>query len=193
MIIKEIEYNIKGKKIFEGEYKNNEKYKGKEYNKFGEIIFEGEYNNNERFEGKAKNNLFDFTYINGKINSKNISVYDYINHELFIGEYKEGEKHNGILRTYFDEINYILQREVEGKEGKINGKGKEYYGNQKLKYEGQYENGKMNGEGVLYYRYSGYIYYIGYFKEGKKEGQGKEFDKFGNLIYEGLFIDDKRA
>ena len=193
LIIKEIEYNIKGKKIFEGEYKNNEKYKGKEYNKFGEIIFEGEYNNNERFEGKAKNNLFDFTYINGKINSKNISVYDYINHELFIGEYKEGEKHNGILRTYFDEINYILQREVEVKEGKINGKGKEYYGNQKLKYEGQYENGKMNGEGILYYRYSGYIYYIGYFKEGKKEGRGKEFDKFGNLIYEGLFIDDKRA
>ena len=77
MIIKEIEYNIKGKKIFEGEYRNNEKYKGKEYNEFGEIIFEGEYNNNERFEGKAKNNLFDFTYINGKINSKNISVYDY--------------------------------------------------------------------------------------------------------------------
>ena len=51
----------------------------------------------------------------------------------------------------------------------------------------------MNREGVLYYRYSGYIYYIGYLKEGKKEGQGKEFDKLGNLIYEGLFIDDKRA
>ena len=192
MITKEIEYNSKGKKVFEGEYKNNEKYKGKEYNDIGEVIFEGEYRDNERFEGKAKNNLYEFNYINGKIESKNISVYDYINHELFIGEYKEGEKYNGILRTYFDEISYILKREVEVKEGNITGKGKEYYGNQKLKYEGQYENGKKNGEGILYFRFSGYINYIGNFKDGKKEGQGKEFDNWGNLVYEGLFSNDQR-
>ena len=191
MIIKEIEYNIKGIKIFEGELKNSEKYKGKEYNDLGELIFEGEYKNNQRFEGKAKNNLYEFTYINGKIESKNIAIYDYINHELFIGEYKEGEKYNGILRTYFDEINYILKREVEVKEGNINGKGKEYYGNQKLKYEGNYENGKKNGEGILYYRFSGYINYVGNFKDGKKEGQGKEFDNWGNLIYEGLYSNDE--
>ena len=191
MIIKEIEYNIKGIKIFEGELKNSEKYKGKKYNNLGELIFEGEFKNNQRFEGKAKNNLYEFTYINGKIESKNIAIYDYINHELFIGEYKEGEKYNGILRTYFDEINYILKREVEVKEGNINGKGKEYYGNQKLKYEGNYKNGKKNGEGILYYRFSGYINYVGNFKDGKKEGQGKEFDNWGNLIYEGLFSNDE--
>ena len=162
------------------------------YNEIGEVIFEGKYKDNERFEGKAKNNLYEFTYVNGKIESKNISVYDYINHELFIGEYKEGEKYNGILRTYFDEIGYILKREVEVKEGNITGKGKEYYGNQKLKYEGQYENGKKNGEGILYFRFSGYINYIGNFKDGKKEGQGKEFDNWGNLVYEGLFSNDQR-
>ena len=43
MIIKEVEYNLEGKKIFEGEYQNNEKYKGKEYNDFGELEFEGKY------------------------------------------------------------------------------------------------------------------------------------------------------
>ena len=192
MIIKEVEYNLEGKKIFEGEYQNNEKYKGKEYNDFGELIFEGEYKDNERFEGKGKNNLFEFNYINGLIESQNIVVYDYINHELFIGEYKNGEKYNGILRTYFDDISYILKREVEVKEASITGYGKEYYGNQKLKYEGHYENGKKNGEGVLYYRLSGYINYIGNFKDGKKDGQGKEYDNWGNLIYEGLFSNDKR-
>ena len=141
--------------------------------------------------GKAYNNKHEFLYINGKIEG-NIVVYDYINHELFIGEYKNGEKYNGILRTYFDDISYILKREVEVKEGNINGKGKEYYGNQKLKYEGEYLNGEKNGEGILYYRLSGYINYIGNFKDGKKDGQGKEYDNWGNLIYEGLFSNDKR-
>ena len=191
-IIKETEYNSKGQIIFDFEFKNNERYKGIEYNELGEKIFEGEYKDNIRFSGKAKNNIFEYEYINGKISSNNIAVYDYINHELFIGEYKDGEKYNGILRTYFDDINNILKREVEVKEGNIKGKGKEYYGNQKLKYEGQYENGKKNGEGILYYRLSGYINYIGDFKDGKKEGQGKEFDNLGNLIFEGQYINDKR-
>ena len=191
-IIKEQEYNSKGKVIFDFEFKDNEKYKGIEYNELGEKIFEGEYKDNQRFAGKAKNNLFEFEYIDGELTSKNIAVYDYINHELFLGEYKDGEKYNGILRTYFDDISKILKREVEVKEGNIKGKGKEYYGNQKLKYEGHYENGKKNGAGILYYRLSGFINYIGNFKDGKKDGQGKEFDNFGNLIYEGLFANDKR-
>ena len=39
------EYNKNGKLIFEGEYLNGEKWKGKgiEYNNEKEIIFEGEY------------------------------------------------------------------------------------------------------------------------------------------------------
>ena len=186
-----IEYNCYGQIIFEGEYLNNQKYKGKEYNDYGEIIYEGDYNNGERFNGKGYNNCNQFSYINGKIEG-NLVVYDLLNNELFEGEYKNGEKYKGALRTYFDGINFILKRIVEVREGKISGKGKEYYKNKRLKYEGEYLNGIINGKGTLYYENSGYINYIGEFKNGEKHGLGKEYDKFGNVIYEGIFEEGEK-
>ena len=42
---------------------------------------------------------------------------------MFEGEYKNGEKYNGKLKTYFDDINHILKREVEIKNGEIKGYG----------------------------------------------------------------------
>ena len=179
------------KSIFEGEFQNNKKYKGKEYNKYGELIFEGEYKKEERWNGKGFNNCSQFFYVDGKIEG-NIIVYDYIKHELFEGEYKNGEQYNGKLKTYFDEINHILKREVEIKNGEIEGNGKEYYGNKRLKYIGTYKNGKPNGYGTLYYEFCGHIKYIGEFKNGMRDGEGKEFDKNGNLIYQGRFSEDKK-
>ena len=35
--------------------------------------------------------------------------------------------------------------------GERNGKGKEYYGNDKLEYEGEYLNGERNGKGKEFY------------------------------------------
>ena len=101
-------------------------------------------------------------------------------------------KYNGKLRTYFDSINYELKREVEIKNGKIEGKGKEYYGNKRLKYVGNYKEWKYNGNGILNYEFFGYIKYSGEFKDGKKNGFGKEFDKRGNLVYQGKYFQDKR-
>ena len=95
------------------------------------------------------------------------------------------------MKTYFDDINNILKREIEIKNGEITGNGKEYYGNKRLKYLGTYKNGKPDGKGTLFYEYFGHIKYIGEFKNGKKNGQGKEYDKYGNLIYQGEFYEDK--
>ena len=142
-------------------------------------------------EGKAYHNISQFSYVNGKIEG-NVVIYDFINHELFEGEYKNGKKFNGKLKTYFDDISNILKREVEIKNGEIEGKGKEYYGNKRLKYVGTYKNGKFNGDGILYYEFFGYIKYIGEFKNGMKNGFGKEYDKMGNLIYQGKYYNDKR-
>ena len=111
----------------------------------------------------------------------NVIVYDFKKHELFEGEFKNGEKYNGILRTYFDNIDFNLKREIHIKEGKIFGKGKEYYKNNKLKYIGEFKNGEFNGKGTLYYEYSGFINYIGDFINGEKSGEGKEFDIYGNI------------
>ena len=175
--------------IFEGEFKNNKKYKGKLY-QYEKLIFEGEFKDEERWNGKGYNNISQYFYVNGKIEG-NVVVYDYINHELFEGEYKNGEKYNGILKIYFDDISYILKREVEIKEGEINGYGREYYGNHRLKYKGMYKKGKPEGKDVLYYQFFGYINYEGEFKNGMKHGFGCEYDKCGNIIYKGKFFEDK--
>ena len=175
------EYDINGQIIFEGIYLNNQKYKGKEYNKYGNIIYDGEYKNGKRYNGNGYNNCSQFKYINGNIEG-NIIVYDIKKHELFEGEYKNGEKYNGILKTYFDYSDFMLKREVRVKEGKIIGKGKEYYKNNKLKYIGEFKNDEFNGKGTLYHENLGYINYIGEFKNGKKSGLGKEFDQYGNII-----------
>ena len=119
-------------------------------------------------------------------------MYDYIKHELFEGEYKNGEKFKGKLRIYFDDINNILKSEYEVNNGLIEGKGKEYYGNGRLKYKGNFKNGKYEGNGILYYEFFGHIKYDGEFKNGMKNGFGKEFDKEGNIVYQGKFYQDKR-
>ena len=174
------EYDTNGQIIFEGEYLNDKKYKGREYNKYGNIIYEGDYKDGKRYNGSGYSNSSQFKYINGKIEG-NVIVYDFKKHELFEGEFKNGEKYNGILRTYFDNIDFNLKREIHIKEGKIFGKGKEYYKNNKLKYIGEFKNGEFNGKGTLYYEYSGFINYIGDFINGEKSGEGKEFDIYGNI------------
>ena len=187
-----IEFDKNAITLFEGEFKDNKRYKGKEFNQKGEIIFEGIYNNEgEKWDGTGYNRENKFNYVEGKIEG-NVVTYDYINHELFKGEYKNGEKYNGILKIYFDDINHILKKEIEVQNGKLTGKGKEYYGNKRLKYEGNYLDGKFSGKGTLYYEYSGHINYIGEFKEGLKHGEGIEFDKIGNLIYQGQFSNGEK-
>ena len=108
--------------LFEGEYLNGQRNgKGKEYNKYGELIFEGEYLNNKKWNGKG-------------YDKNNNVIYELDNGKGFIKEY-----------NFFG----LLKYEGEYKEGKRNGKGKEYkYG--QLCYEGEYINGFRNGKGKEY-------------------------------------------
>ena len=102
-----------GKLKFEGEYLNGEKNgKGKEYNNKGILIFDGEYLYNYQFKGKK--------CINGKLE--------------YEGEYLFNEKWNG---KGYDENGNIIYELNNG-----NGKVKEYYYNEILKYEGEYLNRK---------------------------------------------------
>ena len=81
-------------------------------------------------------------------------------------KYKIGEK-NGFVEEYhlYDDI---LLFKGEYKNGKRNGKGKEYYKNGKVKFEGKYLNGKkVEGKG---YNYEGKINQI-----IEKNGKGIEY------------------
>jgi len=125
--------------IFEGEYLNGKRNgKGKEYYSGTRMKFEGEYINGKKFRGKEfdrqKNLLFEGEYLNGK--KWNGNLFDKKGN--IINEIKNGK---GFLKVYetFDEIFDVI---FEGNylNGEINGKGKEYFDNGVLIFEGEYLN-----------------------------------------------------
>ena len=73
--------------------------------------------------------------------------------------------------------------------GLAHGKGKKYYKNDTIKYEGDFVNGKKEGNGK--YIYESGSYYIGQFLNDLKHGKGKEYYKNGTIRYEGDFVNDK--
>ena len=62
---------------------------------------------------------------------------------------------------------------------KKNGKGKDYYDIDKLKFEGEYLNGERNGKGKEYYN-DGELEFVGEYLKGKK-WTGTGYNKNGNL------------
>ena len=122
------EYHYNGKIAFEGEYLNGKRNgKGKEYGEFGHLIYEGEYLNGRR-NGKGKE------YENGEINFEG----EYLN-----GKRKIQEESNTIsIDTNILFIDYFEDGEIKYEGNSINGlkngKGKEYYRDHSLKFEGEY-------------------------------------------------------
>ena len=110
--------------IFEGDYLDGKRNgKGKVYSEFeSKLIFEGEYENDKIIKGK------EYFGDKGKL--------------LFEGEYKNEEKWNG---KGYDKKGKILYELHNG-----NGYIKEYFSNGKLEYEGEIKNGKRNGKGREY-------------------------------------------
>jgi antitoxin component YwqK of YwqJK toxin-antitoxin module len=106
-----------GKYLFESEYAQDMKIKGKEYIN-GKLVYEGEY---------IYDNFHDRKY-NGKGYDENgCLIYELINGNGKVIEYQGG----GIV--YF---------EGEYKNGRKNGKGKLYHFHGKLEYEGEFIEGK---------------------------------------------------
>ena len=128
--------------------------KGKEYYLDGKLLSEGEYLNNKKWNLK----LYD---INGNI----------------ISELKDGKGYfniNDEFNGYFFESEFI--------NGLPNGKGKEYYFTNYLKYEGEYLNGKRHGKGKEYYP-DGKLLCEGEYLYNKRYNV-KGYDLNNNIIYE---------
>ena len=69
------------------------------------------------------------------------------------------------------------------------GKGKLFYKNGNIKYEGDFVNDKYEGYGK-YICENGY-YYIGQFLNNNRHGKGILFSKNGDIINDGYFYNDK--
>jgi len=99
------------------------------------------------------------------------------------GEFLYDKKWNG---KGYDKNGSIIYELING-----NGKGKEYYNDGKLKFEGEYLNGNRNGKGKEY-DYHGKLEFEGEYLNEKRNGKGKEFDEDGNVIFEGEYLNGKR-
>jgi len=154
--------------IFEGEHKNGIKNgKGKEYDYDGTLMFEGEYLNGKRWKGKrtiyyySSHLYFEGSILNREIEGKGKEYYS--NGELrFIGEIHDGYRWNGKgydkngkmefeikdgkKKGKIYNIDIYITYKWEFLNGRFNGKGKEYYYD-KLIFEGEYLNDQRNGKG----------------------------------------------
>ena len=101
--------------------------------------------------------------------------------------------------------------EGEHKDGKRNGKGKEFYYDGKLKFEGKYLNGKKwegkgydksnniiyelkDGKGLIKeYFLNDKLIFEGEYLNGERNGKGKQFHVFNQaLSFEGEYLNGKR-
>ena len=117
--------------------------------------------------------------------SKNLSIDENKLNYISDTNYQKGIKEeNGIIK--YENRNYYLG---EDKDCVRNGKGKEYYKNGDLKYDGDWIDDLPEGKGK--YIDADGNYYIGEFKKGLKQGKGVEYDRNNKLRYEGDFINGK--
>ena len=178
------------KLTFEGEYLNGKRWNGIKYKYYekGKLNYEIEYLNGKKWNGKGYDIKNKLVYVlnNGKGN--NIKKYDFKGKIKFEGDYLNGKK---------------------------NGKGKEFYENNKstIKFEGEYLNGKKwtgtgydyngeqvytikNGEGYIKYYYcentAQHFEFEGEFKNGEKNGKGKEYDYLERVRFEGEYLNGKK-
>ena len=157
---KEYDDNL-GEVLFEGEYKNGFRKKGREYI-HGKLEYVGEYLYNRKFNGKGYNENGNIIYelINGNGNVKEYR-YDKL---IFEGEYLNGERNRFGKEYKYDKL--IFEGEyLNGK--RWNGKGIEYARNCSIKFDGEYLNGK---------KWNGKLY---------------KYDDFHNLIFKGEYLKGK--
>ena len=170
---KDFDGNVNSILIFDGEYMNNFRMKGKEYYENGKLKFEGEYLFKEKYNGKLYdyNGNIIFELING--NAKIEDNLDIM--KIFIGENINEEKLKGYVKgkEYDNKGRLLFEGEYFNKE-KWKGILKEYDEN-KLLFEGEYVDGKIwNGKGKLY-NFNGAQIFDGEYKNGLKEGYIKEY------------------
>ena len=170
---------------YEGEFLNGKKHgKGKEINKENKLIFEGEYYNDYRFRGKQY--IKGILYFDGQFlfdNQWDGKGYDEKGNVIY--ELKNG---TGKIKIYSDEGDLYFEGEYLN--GKKNGIGKEFSAiNGKLEYEGEYLNGKKHGKGKEYEEYEDdLLIFEGEYQYGSKfNGKEKKY-MYGLLVSESEYV-----
>jgi hypothetical protein len=173
--------------IFEGEFKNNVRYKGKYVYSNG-TIYQGEYAEDGSKKGHGEQWFPSGNYYKGQWSN------DMMNGP---GEFKTKEQTlvgnflNNKLHGKQNDIHFSDGSSYEGdmKNGLFCGKGMFLYANGDY-YEGDFENHLYHGEGKLMKK-SENNSYIGHFFNGQRSGYGIYTYSNGD-IYKGEFLNGKR-
>ena len=125
------EFFENGELYFEGEYLNDKRWngKGKEYYEKDKIIYELEFINDKAWEDKNNHYLNDFSFHDDSM--------DYCQN-MWEPEISENHDDDNYIKFYFN------GKYLNGE--RWNGKIKEYYKNNSLKFEGEYINGVKKGK-----------------------------------------------
>ena len=99
--------------------------------------------------------------------------------------------HKGAIEGKEKNIGIFIKTIIESlKEYKKEGKGKDYYEDGKIKYEGNFEDDEYNDDKGKFYDENGNKY-EGKFTKGKKNGEFSVYDKDGKLIKKIKYENDK--
>ena len=99
--------------------------------------------------------------------------------------------HKGAIEGKEKNIGIFIRKIIESlKEYKKKGKGKDYYEDGKIKYEGNFEDDEYNDDKGKFYDENGNKY-EGKFTKGKKNGEFSVYDKDGKLINKIKYENDK--
>ena len=174
--------------IFDGEYLDGNRLIGKEYEKNGKNF--KVINNKKELHNKYENNTLKFenNNINELIKGKGKEYYP--NGIIkFEGEYLISKK---LKEKDNDEYENILGDKFEGQfsDGKIEGRIYESYYNNKILIKDYYLNAKKNGKGKYYYE-DGNLEFEGEYLYNHKR-KGKEYYSNGKLRFEGEYLYDKK-
>ena len=174
-------------------YKNNKKNGLSIKYKNGKIILKANYKRNllfgnfEEYEFTQNNNYYlKFKAIYNK--NKLISGTIYYNNNFI--------KYNGFFKNkyyltgklYYNNPSNSIKYEGEFRLNKYDGKGKSYFQNELLEYEGDFLNGCRSGEGSSYHISTGNMEYNGIWLNNEKHGMGSLYNEAGEFIYHGKWV-----
>ena len=173
-----VKYYKEGLLFFLGEYKKGKPWNARTYDKNNVLYEIKEGNGYIKLYDKYNYSFFEGEYINGIRNGKG-KEYNH-NGVLFVGEYKDGKRWNGIRLGFNNYVNYILKNGT-----KYTKDGEEI--KEKIFFEGECLNGREIGK---FYDYWGNVIFEGETLYNHKI-KGKSYDSFFRLQYEGDYQFDK--
>ena len=92
----------------------------------------------------------------------------------------------------YNKNKYLKHSKEEYCKGEKNGKGKEYYSNGKIFFEGEYLNGKRHGKGKLYDS-NDLIEFDGEYTDGKMwNGEYKKYSKDNILLLDEIYVNGEK-